>query len=151
MPAPRTDTPAHTPPLSLVLAFGPAGLILLLGLAGWAGYGWAVELGRLWAAAILIFLAGVVRGLSFFTEGGPRASQLVVMMARFGCGIAALAVPLRWAFPLLFLGYLTSLLYDPHAARNGEAPRYFAQLRVPQMIVALTGVVVLGAVSYVRV
>ncbi|WP_347302473.1 DUF3429 domain-containing protein [Croceibacterium sp. TMG7-5b_MA50] len=145
------DTPAHTPPLETVLAYGPAAIIVAIGLLGWTGLPWAVEAGRLWAAAILLFLAGVTRGLSFFTEGGPRPGQLIVMLVRFSCGLGALALPtlaiagaafLSWL--LLFAGYLTVLIYDPPAARRGTAPRFFARLRGPQMFVALAGIVILA-------
>jgi len=85
----------------------------------------------------------MVRGLSFFTEGGPRMTQVGVMMARFVCGLAALLLPPILATPVLAIGYLTSLIYDPIAARNGAAPRYFAQLRPPQMAIALMGLVLL--------
>jgi len=151
MPQARNDTPRRIPPLSLLLGYGPAALILLLSLLAWAGYAWAVPLARLWAAAILIFIAGVVRGLSFFTEGGPRFSQLAVMMWRFLCGLVALVVPPLWVFPVLAMGYLSALAYDTHAARQGEAPRFFAALRPPQMIVALAGLVILAAVTFVQV
>ena len=147
MTAFRADTPATTPPLSLLLGYGPVALILLLAILAWAGLPWAAPLARLWAAAILIFIAGVARGLSFFTEGGPRVSQLAVMMLRFTCGLVALAVPLGWAFALLTIGYLSALIYDPLAARDGAAPRFFAQLRPPQMLVAMAGLVLLAAVG----
>ena len=151
MPSPRSDTPRQTPLLSILLGYGPVALILLLALLAWAGFAWAVPLARLWAAAILIFIAGVARGLSFFTEGGPRLSQIAIMLWRFVCGLAALAVAEIWAFPILAAGYLSALFYDPHAARHGEAPRFFAQLRPPQMIVALAGLVILSAVTFVEV
>ncbi len=122
-----------------------------MALAAWAGFTWAVPLARVWAAAILIFIAGVARGLSFFTEGGPRLSQLAVMLWRFLCGRAALVVPSIWAFPILAAGYLSALAYDPHAARHGEAPRVFAALRPPQMIVALAGLVTLSALTFVEI
>lgn len=143
MSQPRTDTPARTPLLSLVLGYGPALAILAAGALALANVPWALTFGCLWAAAILIFLAGVVRGLSFFTEGGPRLSQVAVMMVRFGCGLVALVLPPVLATPVLAVGYLSSLLYDPVAARSGAAPRYFAQLRPPQMIIALLGLVLL--------
>ena len=151
MPSPRDDTPRSTPLLSVILGYGPVALILLLAIIAWAGFAWAVPLAQVWAAAILIFIAGVARGLSFFTEGGPRFSQLAVMMGRFLCGLLALILPPLWAFPVLALGYLSALLYDPHAARHGEAPRFFAALRPPQMIVALTGLVLLAGVVFVQV
>jgi len=140
---PRTDTPTRTPPLELLLGYGPALVILAAGALALAGVPFALTLGCLWAAAILIFLAGVVRGLSFFTDGGPRLTQVGVMMARFVCGLAALLLPPILATPVLAIGYLNSLIYDPIAARNGAAPRYFAQLRPPQMAIALMGLVLL--------
>jgi hypothetical protein len=48
---------------------------------------------------------------------------------------------------VLAIGYLTSLLYDPVAARSGAAPRYFAQLRPPQMLIALVGLALLFVAS----
>ena len=140
---PRTDTPERTPLLSQVLGFGPAGLILVAGALALADVPWSLAFGQAWAAVILIFLAGVARGLSFFTEGGPRPSQIAISMARFGCGLIALILPPVLALPVLAVGYLTALLYDPIAARTGAAPRYFARLRPPQMIVALIGLVLL--------
>lgn len=139
----RSDTPEHTPLLSTVLGYGPATVILICGALALVRVPWALTLGALWASAILIFLAGVVRGLSFFTEDGPRASQVVVMMARFLCGLVALALPPLLATPVLAIGYLTALIYDPFAARSGAAPRYFARLRPPQMGIALVGLVLL--------
>jgi hypothetical protein len=144
---PRTDTPERTPPLSLLLGYGPALVILAAGALALAGVPWALTLGCLWSAAILIFLAGVVRGLSFFTEGGPRIMQVAVMMVRFTCGVAALLLPPVLAAPVLAIGYLSSLLYDPVAARDGAAPRYFAKLRPGQMIIALLGLVLLFLAS----
>lgn len=147
MPPPRANTPAHTPPLSLVLGYGPAALLPLLGVLAWAGQEWALPLGRLWGAAILLFLAGVARGLSFFTEGGPHWPQVAAMGWRFGCGLLALVAWLPVAFALLIAGYLGVALFDPWAARHGEAPRYFARLRPPQMAVAIAGLALLLARS----
>lgn len=143
MTRPRIDTPERTPPLSLLLGYGPALVILVAGALALAQVPYALTFGCIWAAAILIFLAGVVRGLSFFTDGGPRLTQVAVMMARFLCGLVALVLPPILATPLLAAGYLTSLLYDPAAARSGAAPRYFARLRPPQMAIALVGLVLL--------
>jgi hypothetical protein len=140
---PRTDTPERTPLLSLVLGYGPALVILVAGALALMGVPLALTLGCLWAAAILIFLAGVVRGLSFFTEGGPRPAQVVISMGRFLSGLAALLLPPSLAVPVLAAGYLSSLLYDPVAARSGAAPRYFARLRPPQMAIALGGLALL--------
>jgi hypothetical protein len=95
--------------------------------------GVAVEAGRLWAAAIAVFLAGVRRGLSFRTAGGPRARQLAMMLWLFLGGIAAAAMPLSWALWLLIALYLSLAVLDPIAARAGDVPLYFARLRPAQM------------------
>ncbi|VWX53780.1 DUF3429 domain-containing protein [Novosphingobium sp. 9U] len=143
MTRPRIDTPDKTPLLSLLLGYGPALVILVAGALALADVPWALTFGMLWSSAILIFLAGVVRGLSFFTEGGPRLSQVAVMGVRFGCGLLALILPPVLAAPVLAVGYLSSLVYDPFAARSGAAPRYFVKLRPPQIGIALVGLVLL--------
>lgn len=145
MPPPRLDTPATIPALSVLLGYGPAALLPLLGLLAWLGQDWALPLGRLWGAAILVFLAGVARGLSFFTEGGPRWPQIAATMWRFGCGLLALVIWLPAALALLIAGYFGVALFDPWAARHGEAPRYFARLRPPQVAVAVAGLALLLA------
>lgn len=136
------------PLLSVVLGFGPAALLPLLALAAWivpALAGPAILAGQLWAAAILLFLAGVRRGLSFFTEGGPRPGQVATSIWLFVLGLAGLAAPLGPAFLLLILGYLSVALLDPPAARAGEAPAHFVRLRPPQMAVAIVGLAGLSA------
>lgn len=124
------------PPLDLILAFAPAALLLLLALGGWvlppAPARQAVLGGWLVGTGTLLFLAGVTRGLSFFTPGGPRAVQVGVMGWLFALGFGALLLPLRIAFVLLILGYATVAAFDPPAARAGLAPAYFARLRPGQ-------------------
>lgn len=144
-----TDTRAtRIPPLSLVLGFGPVALIVLLALLAFAlplrGQWIAVALAQLWAASILVFLAGVRRGLSFFTDGGPRPAQIVTSLWLFVWGIAGLALPAPFAFPALIVGYGTIALTDPSAARRGEVPAYFARLRPPQMALAALGLAALA-------
>lgn len=143
MTQPRKDTPDKTPLLSLLLGYGPTLIILVTGALALANVPWALTFGMLWSSAILIFLAGVVRGLSFFTEGSPRFSQVAVMGVRFLCGWISLVLPPVLAAPLLAIGYLSALIYDPFAARSGAAPRYFARLRPLQMVLALGGLVLL--------
>ncbi|WP_126172124.1 DUF3429 domain-containing protein [Altericroceibacterium xinjiangense] len=147
MPGPRTDTPATTPPLSLLFGYGPMLPILAAGIAALAGWEWAIEAGRLWSASILIFLGGVTRGLSFFTAGGPRLPQIGIMLLRFVLGLSALVLPSVLAFAALLAGYASVPLYDVQAAHHGTAPRYFARLRWPQMGLALIGLALLLAAS----
>ena len=146
MPSPREDTPATTPPLEQLLGYGPALLIAAAGVLAWASSSFvlvALVAGQIWAAAILLFLAGVTRGLSFFTEGGQTAGQLVAMAVRFGCGLAGLLLPGPLAFPVLIAGYASVAFYDPVAAHGGTAPRFFARLRPLQMGIAVLGLAAL--------
>lgn len=139
--------PRRIPPLSLILGYGPMAAFPLLALAAWlAPPPWpaiAVAIGQGWGAALLIFLAGVRRGLSFFTEGGPRPAQIATMLWLFVLGCAALVTAPLLAFPLLVIGYSSIALLDPPAARRGETPAFFIRLRPPQMGVALVGLVAL--------
>jgi hypothetical protein len=141
-----TDT-SRIPPLSLILGYGPMAAFPLLALAAWlAPAPWpavAVAIGQGWGGALLIFLGGVRRGLSFFTDGGPRTAQIVTMLWLFLLGCAALLVVPAIAYPLLVVGYGSIALLDPPAARRGDAPAFFARLRPPQMGVALGGLVAL--------
>ena len=113
----------------------------------------------LWGCAILTFLAGVRRGVSFRTPGGVTFAQIGTMLWLFLIGLAAL-----WVFvlgggqravgatlaslALLLVGYVSLAILDPLAARSGEAPLFFARLRPIQMltpVASLAALVVLRA------
>ncbi len=142
--------PAHTPPLGLLLAFSAMLPIATGALLTWllpAPLGPLAESGAvLWAGAILTFLAGVRRGVSFRTPGGPKVAQIATMLWLFLLGAGALAtLPLGMARVLLLLGYVSLAVLDPLAARRGEAPLFFERLRPLQMaipIVSLLAIVV---------
>jgi hypothetical protein len=119
-----------------------AGAAALAWAPGWAPI--AADAGRLWAGAVAVFLSGVRRGLSFRTEGGPRASQLAMMLWLFCGGLGSVLLPLVWALWLLLALYASLAVLDPIAARRGEAPLYFARLRPAQMGF---GVVCLGVMA----
>lgn len=148
MAEPPPAAGAGIPPLSLLFGLGPAGLILLAGVGAWAlpaaGQRQAVAGGWLWSTAILLFLAGVTRGLSFATPG-PHRGQLAQMLWLFAAGCGALLVPLPIAFALLAAGYASIALFDRRAAARGQAPAHFARLRPPQMALAVLGLLLLGA------
>ena len=102
-----------------------------------------------WGSAILAFLAGVRRGLSFRTPGGERIAQIATVMWLFLLAFGALALAqltsanaggqarLTWsaAMALLLLGYASIALLDLDAARRQEVPLFFARLRPLQMLV----------------
>lgn len=116
-----------------MLPFPAAALVLWFGEGRFAAV--ASHLIILWGAAILLFLSGVRRGLSFRTEGGPRPAQFAAMLWLFLIGLGALLAPPAWAAGLLLAGYGSILLLEPRAARRGEVPLYFARLRPWQMAV----------------
>ncbi|WP_454279148.1 DUF3429 domain-containing protein [Sphingomonas sp. Marseille-Q8236] len=147
-PAPTREAASpRIPALSLIFGYGPALVLPLAALAAWVQLPLALLVGQIWGAAILIFLAGVTRGLSFFTPGGPHISQMLTMILRFSLGLVALIAGPSTGFALLILGYGSIALTDPWIARWGGAPRHFARLRPPQMVVALAGLIALFLLS----
>jgi Protein of unknown function (DUF3429) len=147
----RVTESRRVPALSLVLGYGAtvpfvagAAAAWLLGRGGLAAL--AADLTVLWGGAILVFLAGVRRGLSFRTEGGPTPAQLAASLGLFALGLAALAAPRTGAaLALLLVGYAALAVLDPWAARRGEAPLFFARLRPLQMLVPVAGLAALLA------
>ncbi len=142
--------PLHTPALGLILGYG-ATVPFVAGAAG-AAFSqdhalakFCLDLIVLWGAAILLFLAGVRRGLSFRTPGGATAGQIASSMWYFAAGFGSL---LLWAFQdvlgslapamaLLLAGYASLIVFDVRAARQLEAPPYFAYLRPVQMLIPI--------------
>jgi hypothetical protein len=139
----------EVPALSIVLGFGPMLPFVIGAVATWclSGFwrGEAVLLTVLWAAAILAFLAGVRRGLSFRTEGGPAVAQIVTMAGLFTLALGALVAIVHAlalvAVSLVLVGFLLITILDPIAARQGQAPLFFARLRPPQMMIAVGSLV----------
>ncbi|MDR7035482.1 MULTISPECIES: DUF3429 domain-containing protein [Methylobacterium] len=143
--------PRETPWLSVVLGYGPMLPFLAGAAAAWTLGGdlarGAATLTLLWASAILLFLSGVRRGVSFRTEGGPTAMQIGTMMLLFGLGFSALVATVlgreTGALALLILGYAAITVLDPIAAARGEAPLFFRRLRPLQIPLGLAGLLAL--------
>lgn len=141
------------PWLAVVLGYGPMLPLAAGAAAAWSTSGFwrdeAVVLTVLWGCAILAFLAGVRRGLSFRTEGGETLVQIVTMFGLFVLALASLVAVFHGlqavAATSLLIGFAAMLALDPVAARRGEAPLYFARLRPPQMAVAVVSLVALLA------
>ncbi|MBO0903044.1 DUF3429 domain-containing protein [Jiella sonneratiae] len=143
---------AAPPPIGALFAFAA-----MLPIAAGAVYLWigseaqaflTVNLTLLWAAAILTFLAGVRRGVSFRQPGGPTPGQLATMLWIFFLGFAAV-VETVWAYTLTaaaleLTGYVSLAILDPLAAKNGEAPLFFASLRPLQMAIPIVALPVLA-------
>ncbi|GJD35609.1 DUF3429 domain-containing protein [Methylobacterium aerolatum] len=144
--------PRRIPWLDLVFGFGPMLPIVAGAATAWWLQGqpldYLVALAtQFYAASILCFLAGVHRGVSFRTEGGPRLSQLVTMLVLYGLGLGSLlAAAMGKAVPslaMLILGYLLVAVLDPLQARTGGVPLAHARLRPIQMPLAIVSLAVL--------
>ena len=145
-----TERP-DVPWLSIVLGYGPMLPFAFGALVAWLSAGFwrmqVVDLTIIWAAAILAFLAGVRRGLSFRTEGGPALAQIATMFGLFVLALTALVAghagaPVVAAAALV-IGFLALQILDPIAARSGQAPLFFARLRPPQLMIAVVSLVAL--------
>ncbi|WP_414707080.1 DUF3429 domain-containing protein [Salinisphaera sp.] len=102
--------------------------------AGPALFALAIEASVLWSAILFFFLAGVRRGLSFFTEGGPQPAQILTMFWLFLVGVVVLISPyITFALAVAALGFASIGVLDPAAARRREVPDFFRALRPPQM------------------
>ncbi|KQP77751.1 hypothetical protein ASF60_06220 [Methylobacterium sp. Leaf113] len=144
------------PWLSIVFGYGPM-LPFVVGAAiAWVRPGdtlgeAALLLTLLWGCAILLFLSGVRRGLSFRTEGGPTLTQMATMIGLFSLGFVALALAILdeavAALVLLLVGFGAIAVLDPIAARRGEAPLFFARLRPVQIPIALLSLAALLALK----
>ena len=148
----------EVPWLSVVFGYGPMLPLVLGALEAWRSAGplrgEAILLTVIWAASILAFLAGVRRGLSFRTEGGPASAQLVTMFGLFVLALAALVAIVHglavYAVALVLIGFVAVMVLDPVAARRGQAPLFFARLRPPQIAIAVLSLLALLANIWLR-
>ncbi len=147
-----TEEPRETPWLSVVFGYGPMLPFAAGAAAAWWQRGQWDELillaTILYGAAILLFLSGVRRGVSFRTEGGPTFVQIATMLGLFCLGLGALLTVVILgnrviALDLLIAGFVAIAILDPIAARRGEAPLFFARLRPLQIPIAVLSLVAL--------
>ena len=120
-----------------MVPFVPGVIAFWLAPEPWRGAALALTL--FWGAAIVSFLAGVRRGVSFRTPGGATAGQIATMLWLFCLGFMAIVLTATGlslgAALLLILGFLSLEILDPIAARKLEAPVYFSRLRPVQMTI----------------
>ncbi len=149
-----TERP-EVPWLGIVFGYGPMIPFVAGAVAAWTLRGAlrdeAILLTVVWASAILAFLSGVRRGLSFRTQGGETLAQIATMLGLFILALVAITAMvhglLAVAAACLFVGFLAILVLDPIAARRGEAPLFFIKLRPPQMAIAVLSLGVLFAAT----
>lgn len=139
--------PPRVPKLDLFFAYGAMVPLVIAAGAVWLGgealAALAVRAGIVWGGAVLAFLSGVRRGLSFRTPGGPTLPQLAMFLWLFGAGLLALVLPAGPALGLMIAGYASMAVLDPIAAKRHEVPVYFARLRPWQMGLAVAALVAL--------
>jgi Protein of unknown function (DUF3429) len=143
------------PHLDILFGFGPTvPFVAGVALAWWLPQPSrviALQSVALWGSAILLFLSGVRRGLSFRTEGGPTWPQMATMLALFCLGLGAFAAlmidALIPALIVLLAGYAAIFVLDPIAARRGEAPLYLSRLRRLQIPVVLSALAISIAIA----
>lgn len=141
------DAKPRTPWISFFLAYAAMAPIVAGAVAVWVFPADALLLARLtvaWSGAVVCFLAGVRRGLSFRQDDGPTFAQIAMMLWLFVLGTGSLLLPwLVQAVALQVLGYATMAVFDPLAAERHETPRYFARLRPVQMLLPIASLTVL--------
>jgi hypothetical protein len=140
----QRDTPAEGLFLAYaaIVPIGAGAMAALVVSPGWRPA--TIRLTIIWSAAILSFLAGVRRGDSFHTPARPKPDQLLAVFGTFAASLVALALPRpASAIFALFVGFAGVGLLDALAARRGDAPRFFARIRPPQMGAALLCLAVL--------
>ena len=145
-----TERP-EAPWLAVMFGFGPMLPLVAGSLFAWwrrDDLGVAVQFLTIhWACAILLFLSGVRRGLSFRTEGGETLAQVATMLGLFGLGfLALLAVALGQTVPalvLLILGFTGIAHLFEHLMFKGSekyGPRaFFNELEAQGAAVAAAG------------
>lgn len=151
----QVSEPRTVPWLGVVFGFGP-----MIPFAVGAALAWwrrddlgdaILYLTILWGCAILLFLSGVRRGVSFRTEGGATFIQIATMLGLFSLGFVALVAASLGqtvtALALLVAGFTTVAILDPIAARTGEAPLFFARLRPFQIPIAILSLCALLALK----
>jgi hypothetical protein len=97
----------------------------------------AMSLAIIWGGAILAFLAGVRRGLSFRPPGGAQGARLLFTLWTFVLAFGSMIAlrPLT-SLGLLILGYAGLALAGRGAALREEVPLFFAGSGPAQVSVA---------------
>ena len=95
---------------------------------------------QIWGVALMLFLSGVRRGLSFRTPGGPGRAQWAAFALLFWGGFGTMFLPVDWGLAVIAVAFALLSVEDTRAARAGAAPLYFARLRPGQMAFAAVAV-----------
>jgi hypothetical protein len=129
------------------LAFAPLVLAAILAWVTPAGIASLIAAAAMiWSGALLAFLAGARRGLTFSEAAPPARREIVSMLWLFGAAVATLwLAPNILAIPMAIFGFASLGVLDFRAARRQEAPGYFAAFRPLQAAVAMAALIALLA------
>lgn len=135
----RVRDAERTPWLGLILAYLAMLPPVAAAAIAWSGVedlaGPVIDVTVVWVGALLAFFAGVQRGLSFRTEGGPTRRQVASMLVLFGLAVAVLGSPgSTGALLLAAAGFVVLVIVDRTLAKTGDVPAFMARLRPIQMI-----------------
>lgn len=146
MPA-RADNP-RVSVNSAVLGYGPMLPLVAAAVAVWLATGLlaeiALRLAIIWAALVLTFIGGVRRGFGFGLDRASTPAEIASSTTySTTAGLALVAPYPDLALALLAFGFLLAGWLDRRAAMAGNAPRHFARLRPPQMLIGALALAVL--------
>lgn len=148
----RADDP-RIPVNSALLGYGPMLPLVAAALGAWIAPALAplaLRLAVIWAALVLCFIGGVRRGFGFGLDRASTASEIASSTGYFALAGLALVAPYPdLALALLAFGFLLAAWLDRRAALLGNAPRHFARLRPPQMLIGSVALAALWAWLYV--
>jgi hypothetical protein len=136
--------------LDRVLGWGAIAPLAACAVAAWLSAGSVravvMSLAIIWGGAVLVFLAGVRRGLGFHAPGGMRSSQIVFMLWTFALAFGSMiALQPLTSLGLLMLGYAGMALSARAATLREEVPIFSAGLRPVQMSIALLSLCAVAA------
>lgn len=137
----------------LILGYGPMLPLIAAGAGAWAlPHPWpehALRLALIWGAVILAFIGGVRRGWGFARADASKPVEIAAAVLYVAAAALSLAI-LRAdiGLPVLAAGYALAALLDRRAALVGDAPRYFARLRPPQLLLGCAGLIACWAALY---
>jgi len=143
-------TDPRVPWASRVFGFGPMLPLVAAAAGAWTmPQGWpalAIHLAIIWGALILSFIGGVRRGFGFGQDRASTPVEIVTAAGYFTLAGLALVVPYAvTSVSLLVVGYVLAALLDARAALREDAPRHFARLRPPQLLLGAAALAALWA------
>jgi hypothetical protein len=136
--------------LDRVLGWGAIAPLIACAVIAWLTTGSvravAMSLAIIWGGAVLVFLAGVRRGLGFRAPDKARPSQTLFMLWTFALAFGSMIAlrPLT-SLGLLILGYAGMALAARAAGLREEVPIFSAGLRPVHMSVALLSLCAVAA------